>query len=636
MSSRAQQLLRADMALTENGTPFAPYFRAANKRRGNSPTDISHLVFGPQPGKRHRLWITDRILEPQTVPHFMEFLMSGHLPGDRNTSLPLLTLDEVKRMTQPTTEWAPAPFNHQTRSTAEWIGIRIGSYEDSSRLWPIAKELHALKSRLWEGIPPLSERRWQELRLDDPQNFTAACRYFVAVIDVFAYLNNPRTKGALRQTFNLIWDHLHVFEQAVNAKRRADSEDGVFQEVSVTRLWYQYMRARYDSICESAHRWVIEHIDRIREPIIEQLGHHQPDEPNHISDKQWELTNKLHDLGENTSQADYMIFLPMDGYKGDSLPAKELDSLTAAHGGGFREEPIRFSANMMWRASDYSKRVRYLHRKGQYEQYEREEFRALSSDTPANDPATLIITIITQLDAQTMARQELRGLPQLPEVDHWIEYTRRQSNNRLGFVAYRLCHEYKPEKWDLFRTKFEADISDWGRNMADLAEMRQACKIHWIDGKDNDIADGDIEAAKKHFQTLSELPVHQRVFLAIDEATIKSYLEPTVNNQKSVLAVDARYDPNEETDDSESPGYQGTLRILGSLLWDELGALLVTQSALLVDLWPMVISDPENTYRGFKVTPVLKFPTYEETLRWEIASYLIPKAVAFEQAQGRR
>ncbi|KAM0338454.1 hypothetical protein ACHAPU_011331 [Fusarium lateritium] len=633
MFNRAQRLLRADMAMTENGTPFTPYFRAATKRRGNSPTDISHLVFGPQPGKEHRLWITDRILEPQTVPHFMEFLMSGHLPGDRNTPLPLLTEEEVKSMTEPFSEWAPAPFNRQTRSTAEWMGIRIGSYEDSSRLWPIAKELHALKSRLWEGIPPLSERCWQELRLDDPRNFTAACRYFVAVIDVFAYLNNPRTKGALRQTFNLIWDHLHVFEQAVNAKRRAESEDSVYQEVFVTRLWHQYMRALYDSMCENAHRWVTEHIDRIREPIIEQLAHHQPDNPDHISDKQWELTNKLHDLGENTSQADYMIFMPMDGYKGDSLPAKENDSLTAAHGGGFREEPIRFSANMMWRASDYSKRVRYLHRKEQYEQYEREDFRALSDDVPANDPATMLITIITQLDAQTMARQELRGLPQPPEVDHWIEYTRRQSNYRLGFVAYRLCHEYEPEKWDLFRTKLEADISDWGRCKAEIDDIRQACKIHWIDGKDNDIADGDIEAAKKHFETLSELPVHQQVFLVIDEATIESYLEPTVNNQKSVLAVDTTYDPSEVAEDSESPGYQGTLRILGSLLWDELGAMLITQSASLTNLWPMAISDPESTYRGFKVAPVLKFSTYEETLRWEIASYLVPKCVDFKQSR---
>ncbi|SPJ72644.1 uncharacterized protein FTOL_02373 [Fusarium torulosum] len=617
---------RALLRNLQNRTPLTPSFREARTRRGKSPTDISHLVYGPQPGKKHRLWITDRIMEPQTVAHFLEFTMTGNLPGDRITSRPLLTPEEAKNLGEPPSDWAPAPFNQQTRSTLDCMVSRIGCEEDSSRLYAIAKELHAMKSRLWEGIPPLSERRWQELRLDEPQNFTAACRYFVMVIDVFAYLNNPRTKGALRQTFNLIWDHLRVYEQALNAKRRAESTDGVYQEVSVTGLWYQYIRAQYDLICENAHHWVIEHIDRIREPIVHELAHHHPDSPGDLDKKQWELTNKIQDLGENTSQADYMIFMPTDGYKGDRLPAKDNDLLTAAHGRGFREEPITWSANMMWRAVDYSTRVRYLDRKEMYEHYEREDFRSRGPDVPINDPTKLLIDTISQIDAQTMARQELRGLPQPPEVDRWIEYTRLRKDYDLGFVAYRLCHGYEPAKWDLFKTKFEADVSDWGRGKMYIHDIRRACKIHWIDGQENDIADGDIEAAKKHFNTLSDLPVHNRVFLAIDETTMKSFLEPTINNQKSVLAVDVKYKPGQE-EDVESPGYQGTLRILCSLLWDELGAMLVMQSTFPQGLWPMVTSNPEMIYVGTKVTPVLKFPSYEETLRWEMARFLVPRRV---------
>jgi hypothetical protein len=436
-------------------------------------------------------------MEPQTLSHFLEFTMTGNLPGDRITSRPLLTPEELDLLKQPPSEWAPAPFNQQTRSTLDWMVSRIGSEEDSSRLYGIAKELHAMKSRLWEGIPPLSERRWQELRLDEPQNFTAACRYFIMVLDVFAYLNNPRTKGALRQTFNLIWDHLRVYEQALNAKRRADSADGVYREVSVTGLWYQYIRAHYDLICENSHYWVMEHIDQIREPIVHELAHHHPDNPKHYDYTQRELMDKIDDLNENTFQADYMIFMPTDGYKGDRLPAKDNDLLTAAHMRELREEPITGSANMMWRAADYSERVKYLGRKEMYEHYEREDYRSWGRDVPANDPEKLLIHTISQIDAQTMARHELRGLPQPPEVDRWIEYTREQKNFGLGFVAYRLCHGYEPAKWDLFRTRFEADVADWGRGKLDINDIRRACKIHWIDGRENDIADGDIEAAKK-------------------------------------------------------------------------------------------------------------------------------------------
>ncbi|KAF5693114.1 hypothetical protein FDENT_2256 [Fusarium denticulatum] len=558
MSGIGDRMLQLDMALTQNGTPATPHFHQARIKRKNSPTDISHLVFGPQPGKKHQLWITDRIMEPQTIPHFFEFLMHGELPGDRKTSRPLLTVEEVKNLTRPASEWAPAPLDRQARSTGEWIGIRI-------------------------------------------DRFPEACRYFVAVVNVFIYLNTKRTKAALRKTYNLIWDHLSVFEQAINAKRKEEAEDGVYKHVSVTGLWYQFIKAQYDSICENAHHWIIEHIDRIRESIVQELALHQPDSPNHYSDKQWELTNKLHDLAENTSQADYTIMMPTDGYKGDSLPVKEDDCLTEAHGGGFRTEAISWSANLSWRASDYIQRVRYLDRKEMCSHLEHEDMRPLRGSGRMSDPAGMVISAISQIDAQTMAREELRGLPNHPDFVPWIEYARRRSNKGLGFVAYRLCHGYSPEKWDMFKVKFEADVSDWGRGTVGINDIRKACKIHWIDGAEKDIADDDIEAAKKHFETLSDQSVHDRVFLVIDESAMKSYLEPEPGKEKFVLAVDANYKPTNQ-ENVESPGYKGTLRILGSLLWDELGALLVMQSAFLEHLWPMAMHDAEGIYRGIRVT----------------------------------
>ncbi|KAF4950773.1 hypothetical protein FGADI_7969 [Fusarium gaditjirri] len=628
MSGTSDRRLQQGMALNQNRTAATPHLRRAQIKRKNCPSDISHLVFGPQPGKKHQLWITDRIMEPQTIPHFFEFLMSGELPDDQKTSRPLLTVEEVKDLTRPASEWAPAPLNRQARSTGEWIRIRIGSFEDSSRLWPIAKELHAMKSRLWEGVPPISERRWQELGLDHPDRHPEACRYFVAVINVFIYLNKKRTKAALRTTYNLIWDHLKVFEQAINAKRQAEAEDGMYEYVSVTGLWYDFIKAQYESICENAHHWIIEHIDRIRESLVQELALHHPDRPGHMSDKQVELTTKLHDLEENASQADYTIMMPTDGYKGDSLPVKEDDRLTQAHGGAYLTEKISWSANLAWRAADYTRRVRYLVRKEMHRHFEREDLRPLLDSLGSTDAACMVIAAISQIDAQTMAREELRGLPKYSDFVPWIEYARRKSNKRLGFVAYRLCHGYTPEKWDLFKAKFEADISDWGRGTVGINDIRKAYKIQWIDGKEKDIADDDIEAAKKHFETISDQSVHDRVFLVIDEATMKSYLEPEPGKEKFVVAVDAKYKPT-DAENVESPGYKGTLRILGSLLWDELGALMVMQSEVLENLWPMAMHDAESIYRGIRVTSVLKFSSYQENLNWRLASEIVPDLVAF-------
>jgi hypothetical protein len=120
------------------------------------------------------------------------------------------------------------------------------------------------------------------------------------------------------------------------------------------------------------------------------------------------------------------------------------------------------------------------------------------------------------------------------------------------------------------------------------------------------------------------------VFLVIDEATLKSYLEPEPGKEKFVLAVDANYKPTNE-ENVESPAYKGTLRILGSLLWDELGALLIMQSAFLEHLWPMAMHDAEGIYRGIRVTSVLKFSSYQDNLNWRLASEIVPKLVAFRK-----
>jgi hypothetical protein len=49
----------------------------------------------------------------------------------------------------------------------------------------------------------------------------------------------------------------------------------------------------------------------------------------------------------------------------------------------------------------------------------------------------------------------------------------------------------------------------------------------------------------------------------------------------------------------------------------------------------MVTSNPDMIYVGTKVTSVLKFPSYQETLRWEIARYRVPKLMASQQFRGR-
>lgn len=47
----------------------------------------------------------------------------------------------------------------------------------------------------------------------------------------------------------------------------------------------------------------------------------------------------------------------------------------------------------------------------------------------------------------------------------------------------------------------------------------------------------------------------------------------------------------------ETPGYNGWLRIPGSMLWDDVGAMLQMQTQHMSDLWPLAKDDREKIYR---------------------------------------
>lgn len=92
-----------------------------------------------------------------------------------------------------------------------------------------------------------------------------------------------------------------------------------------------------------------------------------------------------------------------------------------------------------------------------------------------------------------------------------------------------------------------------------------------------------------------------------DNASISSYSSPASEPVSPtapcaggfILAVDADFDPEEGLGRAgESPGYEGTLKVRGSLLWDDLAALVATQTQHLSDLWPLALKHPQRVYVG--------------------------------------
>ena len=89
------------------------------------------------------------------------------------------------------------------------------------------------------------------------------------------------------------------------------------------------------------------------------------------------------------------------------------------------------------------------------------------------------------------------------------------------------------------------------------------------------------------------------LFLAADKAVIDSYLSPQRGQQGHVLAVDAKFDAQNENPDEarEHPGYEGRLRLLGRLLWDDLNPQMLMQAHYPADLWPLAKNQPGQVYQ---------------------------------------
>jgi hypothetical protein len=101
--------------------------------------------------------------------------------------------------------------------------------------------------------------------------------------------------------------------------------------------------------------------------------------------------------------------------------------------------------------------------------------------------------------------------------------------------------------------------------------------------------------------------MNSEVFLAIDAPSIDSYTSSSPGADSSdpgentgfVIAVDASFDPDEPNEHAdESPGFTGELRILGSLVWSDLYAMLAAQTQGPAELWPLAMNHPRQVYVG--------------------------------------
>ncbi|KAJ5676717.1 uncharacterized protein N7477_002350 [Penicillium maclennaniae] len=463
--------------------------------------------------------------------------------------------------------------------------------------------MQSLKSRLWEGISPLSDQRWQEKELHLRENFDQACQQLSAVVAVFEYLNTHQVQENLRVTFNLIHDLCETLETVINKRR---TETGA-EHVNVADLWTMYMTAHLEVVTQRAHKWVRQHVDELRVPIMQEVLTYQPSNKETVfsDEKQWELGDAVQMLLEVSIRADYNIMIPMEGYKGYKAPKK---------GNG---PPEIYSKDITERGPAYAQ---HMKRVSDQVMITRIVERISSGDnTKQTSGESLFDSAMDQLTAHEQVRREMRGdsldstlqEPWIVAALAQIEYAKQNDLiENHGLAVYRLTYGQSEQKWIEFVQNLETSIFDWGTGQTGSDAIKPYLKLHWIDGRELSLAEGDTEAAKRaklivnlwHFnETFNDDSAENesKISLKLQRDTPPPLACFQATPPAFVLAIDPSFDPVVGFDrPDESPHYNSQMRILGGLIWGDMYAQLVSQSTGLDGLWPLAMHHPNQVYVG--------------------------------------
>ncbi|KAL5340771.1 hypothetical protein BJX70DRAFT_396470 [Aspergillus crustosus] len=131
---------------------------------------------------------TDQLFHTSTIDYFIQYAFRGILPNGKKAAFPVINRERSELLCTPSKEWAPAPHNtHDIATISQMRWLAPGG----SKVSIVGVHFQKFKNNLWDGLDPLSENRWAEKDLTNPEHFDTACEYLTGVIAVFEYLKEP-------------------------------------------------------------------------------------------------------------------------------------------------------------------------------------------------------------------------------------------------------------------------------------------------------------------------------------------------------------------------------------------------------------------------------------------------------------
>jgi hypothetical protein len=83
------------------------------------------------------------------------------------------------------------------------------------------------------------------------------------------------------------------------------------------------------------------------------------------------------------------------------------------------------------------------------------------------------------------------------QMESWVSDQSNEKVEKFGFVIYRLSYKESDDEWKNFLGKLKDGLGSGWEGLVGAEKIRGKARLHWVDGREKDIPEGDLEAARK-------------------------------------------------------------------------------------------------------------------------------------------
>ncbi|ESZ90383.1 hypothetical protein SBOR_9219 [Sclerotinia borealis F-4128] len=489
------------------------------------------------------------LFEAGTVTHFLAAAVSSNMPGNRKTNLPLFPEEDMKYLSK--IMWS-GHLNHMA--------------------WHVTNTSCSL---VIYGS------------LSQPENVEVALSQIQLVVDVFEYLHTPPVQGRLRDIYNQIWIELDYLQDALDV---LEVENGRFIPVySLSALWQEYIQSYlYENMTFQSRSFIFTNLRPLYntayfEFLNQTISISGEAEIYLTSRDQSRVLNRILDLYIETEfyvtphTVGFILDNENDSWQENNAIYEEVEKA--------RRDDFQ---------ADYQEKIEKV-----------TEARVKNDEHPQfvqKQEATLRIwDMLDRAKAHQVAQLQILN-PSKVEEEDWVRDLRNV--DKFGYVIYKMNSGQSDEVWKNFLNILNDGLDSGWDGMVGVEDIRQKATLYWVNADDAGIPEGDIIAAKKHFQTMVAsqfIPANlsTTTFLTVDSAAIASFVSASEQDKNHtrgfVKVVSADFDPASNS----ITGYNGTFKIIDQLVWTELYPLGEHLKCATLDAhWALARNHTEELYVG--------------------------------------